>query len=44
MYNKNVMRDIENMLSELELDALRFEAIYKDSLNREKKQYLLPKR
>jgi hypothetical protein len=35
--------DFEKMCNDIGIDALRFEAIYLDSLNREKKHYLLPK-
>ncbi|MBJ8867703.1 phage antirepressor KilAC domain-containing protein [Citrobacter koseri] len=39
--HKNVKRDIENMLSDLEEDALTFERIYFDSMNRQQTEYLL---
>ena len=39
--HKNVTRDIEKMLAELEEDALRFEHIYFDSMNRPQTEYLL---
>lgn len=39
----NVLRDIEKMISDIGLDALTFEAIYSDAMNREKKEYRLPK-
>lgn len=41
--HKNVKRDIENMLLGLELDTLKFERIYLDSMNREQLEYVLPK-
>lgn len=41
--HKNVTRDIDKMLKELGLDVLKFERIYKDSLNRKQKVYNLPK-
>ncbi|AEE26324.1 phage regulatory protein/antirepressor Ant [Francisella hispaniensis] len=41
--HKNVKRDIENMLLGLELDRLKFERIYSDSMNREQLEYILPK-
>ncbi|MBK2259594.1 phage regulatory protein/antirepressor Ant [Francisella philomiragia] len=41
--HKNVKRDIENMLLGLELDRLKFERIYSDSMNREQLEYVLPK-
>ena len=40
----NVLRDTEKMLKELEIDGLKFEEISKDSLNRDRKTYNLPKR
>ncbi|WP_273790022.1 phage regulatory protein/antirepressor Ant [Bartonella sp. ML70XJBT] len=42
----NVMRDIKNILLELydEKDILKFEGIFFDSMNRQKTEYLLPKR
>lgn len=39
--HKNVTRDIEKMLAELEEDALKFEHIYFDSMNRSQTEYLL---
>lgn len=44
--HRNVVRDATNMLVELYdvRDALRFEDIYLDSMNRKKTQLLLPKR
>lgn len=39
--HKNVIRDIERQLSELQKDRLKFELIYKDSQNREQKAYSL---
>lgn len=41
--HKNVKRDCETMFNELELDALSFEHIYSDSMNRQQTEYLLPK-
>ncbi len=41
--HKNVKRDIEKMLSELKEDALTFERIYTDSMNRKQSEYLLDK-
>ncbi len=41
--HKNVTRDIESMLNELKLDALKFEHIYFDSMNREQREYRLDK-
>jgi len=41
--HKNVTRDIETMFLELEIDRLKFERIYKDSLNRDQKCYNLDK-
>ena len=41
--HKNVKRDCETMFNELELDALSFEHIYSDSINRRQTEYLLPK-
>lgn len=37
----NVVRDIRAMLNELEIDTLRFEGIYQDSMNREQIEYRL---
>ena len=42
--HKNVMRDTKSMLKELEIDVLKFEHIYLDSLNRQQKMFNLPKR
>lgn len=39
--HKNVKRDILTMLEQLNLDALSFEHIYKDSLGREQTEYIL---
>lgn len=41
--HKNVKRDCETMFAELEIDALSFEHIYFDSMNRQQTEYLLPK-
>ena len=41
--HKNVVRDIESMLNQLKLDKLNFEHIYKDTMNREQREYLLNK-
>ena len=41
--HKNVKRDIEMMAEQLELDTLRFEHIYLDSMNRQQTEYLLDK-
>lgn len=41
--HKNVKRDCETMFTELEIDALSFEHIYFDSMNRQQIEYLLPK-
>lgn len=41
--HKNVVRDICTMLECLEIDALRFEHIYFDSMNRAQTEYLLDK-
>lgn len=37
----NVMRDIENLAAQLEVDVSKFEHIYTDSQNREQTEYLL---
>ncbi|WP_256346075.1 Rha family transcriptional regulator [Pseudomonas tolaasii] len=37
----NVMADIRSMLSELKIDALTFQGIYLDSMNRQQAEYLL---
>lgn len=42
--HKNVKRDIENMLDDLAEDALTFERIYFDSMNRQQTEYLLDRR
>lgn len=42
--HKNVKRDIENMLSDLEEDALTFERIYFDTMNRKQTEYHLDRR
>lgn len=39
----NVMRDIELLAEQLELDALKFEHIYTDSQNRQQAEYLIDK-
>lgn len=39
----HVKRDIESMFKELEIDVSKFGRIYKDSMNREKIEYLLDK-
>ena len=39
--HKNVKRDIESMLSDLNEDALSFERIYLDSMNRKQTEYVL---
>ena len=39
--HKNVKRDIEKMFVELELDVLKVERIYLDSMNRKQTEYLL---
>lgn len=39
--HRNVRRDIEKMLSELGEDALKFEHIYRDSMNRDQAEYRL---
>lgn len=41
--HRNVTRDIEKMLSDIEIDALNFEHIYQDSYGRNQKEYRLPK-
>lgn len=41
--HKNVKRDIDVMCSQLKLDALKFELIYFDSMNRQKTEYHLNK-
>ena len=38
----NVKRDIEHMLKELEIDALKFEGMYLDAYGREKPEYVIP--
>jgi len=40
----DVTRDIENVLFQAEIDASKFAAIYKDSQNRNRTEYRLPKR
>ena len=40
----NVLRDIRKTLSQVEIDAVKFEGIYKDSINRDKPCYNLPRR
>ncbi len=39
--HRNVRRDIEKMLSDLGEDALKFEQIYRDSMNRDQTEYCL---
>jgi phage regulator Rha-like protein len=39
--HKNVKRDIEKTLNELGEDTLKFERIYRDSMNREQTEYVL---
>ncbi|HHN5367810.1 TPA: Rha family transcriptional regulator [Escherichia coli] len=39
--HKNVKRDVENMFVELKQDALSFERIYTDSMNRKQNEYCL---
>ena len=39
--HRNVKRDIETMLGQLDLDALNYEQIYLDSLNRQQTEYAL---
>lgn len=39
----NVMADIRKLCDDLEIDALKFQDIYKDSQNREQTEYLLDK-
>ena len=39
----HVKRDIEQMLSGLELDVSSFGRIYRDAMNRKQEEYLLPK-
>lgn len=39
----NVIRDFKNMCEDIGIDAIKFEGIYLDSINRKKKHYLLPK-
>ncbi len=41
--HKNVKRDIEKMLSDLKKDALTFERIYTDTMNRKQSEYFLDK-
>lgn len=41
--HKNVKRDCEAMFKALGLDALTFERIYRDSMNRSRIEYILPK-
>ncbi|RKG40720.1 Rha family transcriptional regulator [Acinetobacter sp. WCHAc060007] len=41
--HKNIKRDCEAMFKALELDALTFERIYRDSMNRSRIEYILPK-
>lgn len=40
----NLMVDIEKMLTELEIDVLKFQDIYKDTRNREQQCFKLPRR
>lgn len=42
--HKDVTRDIENVLSQAEIDARSFAHIYLDSQNRSQREYRLPKR
>lgn len=42
--HKEVTRDIENILDQAEIDVRRFARTYKDSMNRDQKEYQLPKR
>jgi Rha family phage regulatory protein len=42
--HNDVMRDIRNILNEAEIDRRKFALIYKDSMNREKPCYNLPRR
>jgi len=42
--HRNVKRDIETMMTTLEVDMLRFEHIYRDGQNRKQTEYRLPKR
>ena len=42
--HRNVTRDIESILNEVGIDTLRFEHIYKDSMNRSRRCYNLPRR
>ncbi len=42
--HKNVTRDIKDMLKGLELDTLKFEHIYLDSMNRKQDMFILPER
>ena len=41
--HRNVVRDIEKMLSDLNFDVLKFEHIYFDSRNRQQREFHLPK-
>ena len=41
--HKNVKRDIQKVLTELNLDALSFERIYLDDSNRRQTEYFLPR-
>jgi len=42
--HRNVTVDIKTVLEQLGLDALDFQHIYKDSMNRDQNEYYLPKR
>ena len=42
--HKNVTTDIEKMLTEVGIDGLKFQRIYKDKLNRDQREFLLPRR
>lgn len=42
--HSNVVRDIENMLSELEISQLKFESAYTDEQGKKRKEYQLPYR
>ncbi len=42
MRHDNVMRDIERRLANVKEDVLKFEGIYRDSMNRSRRCYCLP--
>jgi phage regulator Rha-like protein len=42
--HENVLKDIRRVLEEVEIDAVRFDGNYKDSMNRKKPCYNLPRR